>query len=71
MENTDQDNIEKYLNKYEYIAKHLKEIFLLKVSRNIVNKKEEDWFNDFFVFFINSIILIFMVFKCTCLIIII
>ena len=42
MENTDQDNIEKYLNKYDYIAKYLKEIFLLKVSRNIVNKKEED-----------------------------
>ena len=42
MENTNQENIEEYLNKYEYIAKHLKEIFLQKKGRYITNKKEED-----------------------------
>ena len=39
MESTNQENVKEYLQKYEYIAKNLKSIFLQKIGRNHRNKK--------------------------------
>jgi hypothetical protein len=39
MESTNQENVKEYLQKYEYIAKNLKSIFLQKIGRNYRNKK--------------------------------
>ena len=42
MEKTNQENIKEYLNKYEYIAKNMKNIFIKKNTRNYkVQKKKE------------------------------
>ena len=39
MESTGEENIKEYLNKYEYIAKNMKNIFKQKNPRNIIHKK--------------------------------
>ena len=39
MESTNQENVKEYLQKYEYIAKNLKSIFLQKIARNHKKKK--------------------------------
>ena len=39
MKKSSQSNIEEYLIKYEEVAKNMKQIFILKNSRNIVDKK--------------------------------
>ena len=39
MKKSGQENIEEYLDKYKYIAKNMKRIFILKNSRNITSKK--------------------------------
>jgi len=39
MESSNQENVKEYLQKYEYIAKNLKSIFLQKIGRNHRNKK--------------------------------
>ena len=42
MEKTNQENINEYLNKYEYIAKNMKNIFIKKNTRNYkVQKKKK------------------------------
>ena len=42
MEKTNQENIKEYLNKYEYIAKNMKNIFIKKNTRNFkVQKKKK------------------------------
>ena len=42
MEKTNQENIKEYLNKYEYIAKNMKNIFIKKNTRNYkVQKKKK------------------------------
>ena len=42
MEKTNQENINEYLNKYEYIAKNMKNIFIKKNTRNDkVQKKKK------------------------------
>ena len=39
MKKSGQESIEEYLDKYKYIAKNMKRIFILKNSRNITSKK--------------------------------
>ena len=39
MKKSGQESIEEYLDKYEYVAKNMKRIFMLKNSRNITSKK--------------------------------
>jgi len=39
MKKTNQENIKEYLEKYEYIAKNLKNIFFQKIARNYKSKK--------------------------------
>ena len=39
MKKSGQESIEEYLDKYEYVAKNMKRIFMLKNSRNITLKK--------------------------------
>ncbi len=41
MRNENQEGIEEYLKKYEYIATNMKKIFINKSSRNFKNKKVE------------------------------
>jgi hypothetical protein len=41
MEKTNQENIKEYLNKYEYIAKNMKNIFIKKNTRNYKVKKKK------------------------------
>ena len=42
MEKTNQENIKEYLNKYEYIAKNMKNIFIKKNTRNYKVKKKRN-----------------------------
>ena len=42
MEKTNQENINEYLNKYEYIAKNMKNIFIKKNTRNYKVKKKRN-----------------------------
>ena len=39
MESTNQENVKEYLQKYEYIAKYLKSIFLRKIAKKHKSKK--------------------------------
>ena len=41
MKKSSQSNIEEYLIKYEEVAKNMKQIFILKNSRNISDKKRD------------------------------
>ena len=41
MKKSSQSNIEEYLIKYEEVAKNMKQIFILKNSRNIIDKKKD------------------------------
>jgi hypothetical protein len=41
MKKSSQSNIEEYLIKYEEVAKNMKQIFILKNSRNIIDKKRD------------------------------
>ena len=41
MKKSIQDNLEQYLNKYEYVAKNMKKIFMLKSARNYIHKNVE------------------------------